>query len=70
MAEVFTPIQVTIQGQAYKLTLPYWTFSQADATALKLPARLITAEEAADKPEVLEHLLKIKFGGLKLIANT
>lgn len=63
----YNPIEVTVNEKSYLLTMPWWSFGKADATALGLNARLITAEEAADNPQVLQHLVKIGFGGIKPI---
>lgn len=64
----YHPIEVTVDSKSYQLTMPWWTFGPSDATALGLDARLITADEAADNPKVLQHLIKIGFGGIKPIA--
>lgn len=65
----YNPIEVTVNEKSYRITMPWWSFGKADSTALGLNARLITAEEAADNPQVLQHLVKIGFGGMKPITK-
>lgn len=58
---------VEIEGRKYTFSYPVWQFAQSDVSALGLKARLMTAEEAATMPAVLEYLLQKNDGTLKKI---
>ncbi len=68
-ASVYIPINVSHAGNNYSITLPQFQFSQADMTAMGLKARLYTAEEVADQPQMIAYLVENKSGLLKKSIN-
>lgn len=64
----FKNIDVEVDGEkGWQLQTPQFNLTPAEADELGLKTTLWTAEEAAEMPELLSHLKKIKFGGLKKI---
>jgi hypothetical protein len=66
-ANAYIPIIVSHAGNNYSITLPQFQFSQADMSAMGIKARLYTAEEVADQPQMIAYLAENNLGILKKI---
>jgi hypothetical protein len=66
-ANAYIPIIVSHAGKNYSITLPQFQFSQADMSAMGIKARLYTAEEVADQPQMIAYLAENNLGILKKI---
>lgn len=64
---LFENIRVKIGEENWMLTTPQFNLTPEEAVNLGLKTTLWTSEEAAEMPELLQHLKKIGFGGLKKI---